>query len=103
MGELVSVGEIMGEVLKVYNDPSYYEKRKREIFASVNERTERVSNGMIYCRKCGGEKVADFPERNFVVKCSCKCDVDAWERERNRMNRPMHAREIRAGDWNPFD
>ncbi len=102
MGELVSVKEIVKTGFKLY-DVAHYEKKKREIFAFVDERTERVSNGMIYCRKCYNPKVADFPEKNFITRCACKCEAEAWERERSRITRPLFGREIRAGDWNPFD
>lgn len=97
----------MGELVKAVGlkNPTEeeYQEKKRRLLASINERTENLVGEMIYCRKCYQPKLCDWAEKRWIVRCNCKCDVDAWERERNRMNRPMHAREIRAGDWNPFD
>ena len=80
-----------------------YEAKKRKIFAEANPATERISNGMIYCRRCYSPKVADFPDHNFVAKCCCKCEVEAWEREMDRLKNPPRCKELRNGDWNPFD
>lgn len=80
-----------------------YEAKKRKIFAEANPATERISNGMIYCRRCYSPKVADFPEYNYVTKCCCKCEVEAWEREMDRLKNPPRPKEVRNGDWNPFD
>lgn len=80
-----------------------YEAKKKKILAEVNPATERISNGMIYCRRCYFPKIADFPDRNFVVKCNCKCEVEAWEREMKRLKNPLRPKEVRSGDWNPFD
>lgn len=82
-----------------------YEAKKRKIYASVNSETERLFQGMIYCRKCHNPKVADFPERNFITRCDCRCEAEQWERERKMAGRTRLARpkEYRSGDWNPFD
>lgn len=101
MGELICVGDAVQGLFRMTNFA--YEEKKRKILSSVNENMERVSNGMIYCRTCYQPKMADFPERHFVARCSCKCEVQRWERERKRLLNPPRIREIRQGDWNPFE
>lgn len=80
-----------------------YEQKKKMIFSKINRETERIWNGMIYCRFCHEPKVADFPERNRIMACCCKCEVERWERSRRMALNPHKAKEIRCGDWNPFD
>lgn len=81
-----------------------YEAKRQRIFSEIRA-GERVSNGMIYCRKCYQPKVYDDPERRIVTRCACTCEVEAWERERRGCSaaRRTKSAELRAGDWNPFD
>lgn len=81
-----------------------YERKKRDIFAKqYDPKTEKIWNGMIYCKFCHYPKVADFPERNFVTKCCCQCEIERYKRQKQRMAKPPKAQEIAKGDWNPFD
>lgn len=82
-----------------------YEKRKREILTGVDKSKEIVRGEIIFCRRCFCEKIADFPERNFIVKCSCECEIKAWERQRETMSpqQRMKQTNIKKGDFNPFD
>ncbi len=82
-----------------------YDAKKRKILASADRRTETVSGGMIYCRWCRDPKIADFPDRNFIVRCSCRCEVRAWERDREAYEQKFRPKisEIKSGDWNPFE
>lgn len=93
-----------GELLPLWTRERY-EKRKREILAGADKSKEIVRGEMIFCRRCWQEKIADFPERNFIVKCSCECDIKAWERERELMTpqKRMTQTKIKQGDFNPFD
>ena len=70
---------------------------------TIDEGREKLVNGILYCRKCYQPKMADFPERNFVTRCACQCDVEKHESELRRNVRPIMRRELRSGDWNPFD
>ena len=82
-----------------------YDAKKRKILASADRRTETVSGGMIYCRWCRDPKIADFPDRNFIVRCSCRCEARAWERDREAYEQKFRPKisEIKSGDWNPFE
>ena len=94
----------VGKYLPIHTREHYEAKRPLE-YAKFDSRTEYMKDGMIRCKKCHMPKVADFPEYNFVTKCCCKCEQEAWERARNGMSpiRRMKETEIRAGDFNPFD
>lgn len=99
---LEKVGGSWAGWFKTYTKEKY-ERKKEEILASCNPRTERISNGMIYCNFCHDPKIFDCPERNFITKCCCGCEVDRYERQRNMSARPPRVKEVRQGDWNPFD
>lgn len=75
-----------------------YEEKKARILAGVNPATERIVNGVIYCKRCHQPKMYDDPTRPFVVKCCCDCEVEAWERRRK-----VNYSWLRNGDFNPFD
>lgn len=94
----------IGKCIPVHTRDHYEAKRKIE-YAKFDSSREYIRDGMIRCKKCHMPKVADFPEYNFVIKCCCKCEQDAWERARNGMSpvRRMKETQIRAGDFNPFD
>ena len=94
--------EPIGNVTPVHT-AEYYVKKKRSILHGMNDQTERLVNGMIYCKKCYHPKMADFPERNFVTRCLCDCEAKRRERERDRTLHPPKPKELRQGDWNPFD
>lgn len=83
----------------------YYEKKRMNIFETVNFQTERIVGDMIYCRKCHEPKVADFPDRNFIVKCKCSCEIERFERIQNQKTKNVRMRtsEVCQGDFNPFD
>lgn len=100
MSELVRAATC---VKSIYPTKEEYEAKKQRILANFDRRTEIIFGGMIYCRFCSTLKVADFPERNFVVKCACVCEVEKWERDRARLLHPPKIKELRKGDWNPFD
>lgn len=76
-----------------------YEAKKAKILAGLNPETEKVVNGMIYCKRCYQPKMYDDPKRPFVVKCKCDCEVRAM----SRWGTPRLAEPIRSGDFNPFD
>lgn len=82
-----------------------YEEKIQSIFSEIDPERERISNGMVYCRKCYQPKMFVYKEKNIVSKCSCRCEELAWERERTGHSPVRRARvsEIRSGDWNPFD
>ena len=101
MAELVCIAETVKGIFAMDKFP--YEEKKRRILAGVDHRTERLSNGMIYCRNCYQPKMADFPERNFVTRCLCDCEAKRREREWERILHPPKPKELRQGDWNPFD
>ncbi len=94
--------EPIGNILPDYTAERYV-KKKREILRTIDEGREKLVNGILYCRKCYQPKMADFPERNFVTRCACQCDVEKHESELRRNVRPIMRRELRSGDWNPFD
>ena len=81
-----------------------YEQKRAAILASLDPDEERLVNGVIYCRFCHEPKMADFPERNFVTRCACVCDVKAWERKRkrDRLYAEGRVKKHRAGDDDPF-
>lgn len=66
-----------------------YLAKKADILAHYDRRTEMRLGDMIICKQCKEEKIADFPERNFVTRCSCRCEVEAWERSRKALDRPV--------------
>lgn len=101
MAELVCIGDAAKGMFRMTEFD--YAAKKRSIFANLNEKTERISNGMIYCKKCYYPKMADFPERNFVTRCLCDCEAKRREREWERTLHPPKPKELRQGDWNPFD
>ena len=81
-----------------------YERKKKDIYEKkFNRETERLWNGMIYCKFCHQPKVADFPDRNIIVKCCCQCDDKRYERERRMLLNPPKAAAVKRGEWNPFD
>lgn len=66
-----------------------YLAKKADILASYDKKTEMRIGDTIICNRCKGEKIADFPERNFVTRCSCRCEVEEWERSRNAIERSV--------------
>lgn len=93
MGELKSIGK---DIKTVFSKESY-EERKKYWLSTVDEKSEYVLFGRIYCNKCGKEKSLDMPDRNFYTKCVCACEAlqkKQEERRRERMARVRQYREL---------
>lgn len=86
--------------IQYLSDEEYVAKKKR-LLGSVNPLTESLSQSgeMIYCKRCYEPKLYDNPEKRFIVRCKCECEVRAMMRWKT----PRRAEPVRSGDYNPFD
>lgn len=97
--------EHIGKSLRFHWENTYeeYLEKRRKILASLDPEIERIVDGIIYCRKCHYPKSLDDSEHWAAIRCSCKCEVDAWEREKNPPRNFIGVKRVYAGDYNPFD
>lgn len=94
--------EHVGKCIAVHTEEEY-RKKKREVFSSIDDETEKLVGDMIYCRRCYEPKVYDDPAHKFVTKCCCKCEVHAFERRRTPPRNFIGVKRVFTGDYNPFD
>lgn len=69
-----------------------YLAKRANILAHYDHRTEMRIGDTIICKRCKEEKIADFPDRNFVTKCKCRCEIEAWERQKRALERPVQVK-----------
>ena len=74
-----------------------YSAKKKAYLASYDRKTEMLVGGVIVCKFCHEPKLADFPERPFIIRCKCSCEIRAWEKSRRGNDQPRQTESPVAG------
>lgn len=67
----------------------------KEVLEEISERCARavreepekyfLKGGLLHCRKCGTPKQFQIPNTDMIVYCSCKCEMDEYNRIRGTL------------------
>lgn len=66
-----------------------YLAKKADILAHYDHAKELRIGDKLVCKQCKDEKTLDMPERNFFTRCCCRCEAEAWEKQKRSLERPV--------------